>query len=177
MKTQTNVIQEKVQKGINGGVIIFVNPMPKQDGNYQDYIEYDSLETTDLSDANLTAWLKSVGVSDLEIADILQRVKYLDEVRDYPGTPWVNIGPQAQPYVPNPIWEEPDWKYRIFVSIKNMEIIADQYPEMLIALNQAPANPKYKLASGIGAVIYLNNITDQDAALLGALGIIIENRP
>jgi hypothetical protein len=74
----------------------------------------------------------------------------------------------------NPVWEEPDWIYRIFVSTQNTIIIADQYPEMLVNLNTPPRNPKIIVPEG--SVIYLNNIGESEMQLLGALDIVIENK-
>jgi len=74
----------------------------------------------------------------------------------------------------NPVWEEPDWIFRIFVSTQNMITIADQYPEMLVNLNMPPRNPKYIVSEG--SVIYLNNFGDDEKMLLSALDIVIENK-
>jgi hypothetical protein len=72
-------------------------------------------------------------------------------------------------------WQEPNWNYRIKVTTEQLIVIADQFPEMLVALNTEPKNPKYKEVEH--TVVYLNSIGDGESYIFNQLGITIENKP
>jgi hypothetical protein len=53
-------------------------------------------------------------------------------------------------------WLEPDWNYRIIVTLQQIREIGKLYPQMLLELQQEPKNPIYDFDNY--SVIYVNNI-------------------
>lgn len=72
-------------------------------------------------------------------------------------------------------WTEPDWRYRVYVTNEQIKFITSNYFTWVQALYDGIPNPQHSTIEGM--VIYLNNIAEEERALLDSMGINIENRP
>jgi len=69
-------------------------------------------------------------------------------------------------------WAEPTYTYRIVANIEQRDIIANQNPSLLVALNQVPINPRYQIGSFW--VVYVNTFLESADIWLKNIGCIIE---